>query len=208
MIPLAGTGRGAVLHRHATHQARGAREDLAHEPIGVPLCRRLGARRDLHRCGAGARDRRRPGGTRPDVASGATTGARSRSPRRTTSWEPLGDEHVAPVERVLVVLFDSDLFFANAGVFRREIHQLLTDNPGTRTSSSTPSRWLTSTTPAMIDPRRGAARPHRGSRRGHHRAAERRRARDAATILRPGRARDPVLRQRGRGRRARSTKDG
>lgn len=53
--------------------------------------------------------------------------------RRTTSWEPLGDEHVAPVEGVLVVLFDSALFFANAGVFRREIHELLTDNPGTRT---------------------------------------------------------------------------
>jgi sulfate permease, SulP family len=46
----------------------------------------------------------------------------------TTSWEPLDTKSVEPVDHVLVVLFDEPLYFANAGVFRREIHQLLLEN--------------------------------------------------------------------------------
>jgi MFS superfamily sulfate permease-like transporter len=43
----------------------------------------------------------------------------------TTSWEPLREKGVAPVDHVLTVLFDNELFFANAGVFRRELHVFL-----------------------------------------------------------------------------------
>ncbi len=47
----------------------------------------------------------------------------------TTSWEPLDMKSVVPVDHLLVVLFDEPLYFANAGVFRREIHDLLAKNP-------------------------------------------------------------------------------
>jgi SulP family sulfate permease len=50
----------------------------------------------------------------------------------TTSWEPLGDDDVAMVDHVLVVLFDNDIFFANAGVFRRQVHQMLKTYPATK----------------------------------------------------------------------------
>ncbi len=50
----------------------------------------------------------------------------------TTSWEPLGSPHVSMVDHTLVVIFDNDLFFANAGVFRRDIHQLLEKYPQSR----------------------------------------------------------------------------
>ena len=50
----------------------------------------------------------------------------------TTSWEPIGDEGVSMVDHVLVVLFDNDIFFANAGVFRREVHQILKTYPTTK----------------------------------------------------------------------------
>ena len=50
----------------------------------------------------------------------------------TTSWEPLKDSHVHMVDHTLVALFDNDLFFANAGVFRREMHQLLATYPASR----------------------------------------------------------------------------
>jgi MFS superfamily sulfate permease-like transporter len=50
----------------------------------------------------------------------------------TTSWEPIGDPNVAMVDDVLVVLFDNDIFFANAGVFRREVHQIIKKYPDTR----------------------------------------------------------------------------
>jgi len=50
----------------------------------------------------------------------------------TTSWEPLGDDDVAMVDHVLVILFDNDIFFANAGVFRRQVHQMLTKYPATK----------------------------------------------------------------------------
>ncbi|MDE3223267.1 MAG: SulP family inorganic anion transporter, partial [Acidobacteriota bacterium] len=49
----------------------------------------------------------------------------------TTSWEPLRDVHVRRVPRVLVVLFDQELFFANAGAFRRLLHQAFARHPRT-----------------------------------------------------------------------------
>jgi MFS superfamily sulfate permease-like transporter len=50
----------------------------------------------------------------------------------TTSWEPLSDDGVAIVDHALVVLFDNDLFFANAGIFRRDVHVMLAKYPATR----------------------------------------------------------------------------
>jgi MFS superfamily sulfate permease-like transporter len=50
----------------------------------------------------------------------------------TTSWEPVGDADVQAVDHALVVLFDNDIFFANAGVFRREVHQLMATKPATK----------------------------------------------------------------------------
>jgi SulP family sulfate permease len=49
----------------------------------------------------------------------------------TTSWEPIDSKAVVPVDHLLVVLFDGALYFANAGVFRRQIHELLLKNPQT-----------------------------------------------------------------------------
>ena len=50
----------------------------------------------------------------------------------TTSWEPLGSPDVSMVNHTLVVIFDNDLFFANAGVFRRDVHELLEKYPQSR----------------------------------------------------------------------------
>ena len=50
----------------------------------------------------------------------------------TTSWEPLREKDVTPVNHVLTVLFDNELFFANAGIFRRELHELLAKHPETK----------------------------------------------------------------------------
>ncbi|HEY5267333.1 MAG TPA: SulP family inorganic anion transporter [Acidimicrobiales bacterium] len=50
----------------------------------------------------------------------------------TTSWEPLAEKDVESVDHVLAVLFDNDLFFANAGIFRKEVHQLMGTYPSTR----------------------------------------------------------------------------
>lgn len=47
----------------------------------------------------------------------------------TTSWEPLGRAGVARVSHVVVVYFESDLFFANAGVFRRDVHDVMSRHP-------------------------------------------------------------------------------
>ena len=52
--------------------------------------------------------------------------------RGTTSWEPMGRHDVEHVDRVLAVFFDEALYFANAGVFRRELHELLAKNPSTK----------------------------------------------------------------------------
>ncbi|MHB8379210.1 MAG: SulP family inorganic anion transporter [Acidimicrobiales bacterium] len=50
----------------------------------------------------------------------------------TTSWEPLRARGVAPVDHVLTVLFDNELFFANAGVFRRDLHTFMARYPDTQ----------------------------------------------------------------------------
>jgi MFS superfamily sulfate permease-like transporter len=50
----------------------------------------------------------------------------------TTSWEPLRNAGVAPDDHVLTVLFDNELFFANAGIFRRELHEHLAKYPETK----------------------------------------------------------------------------
>jgi len=50
----------------------------------------------------------------------------------TTSWEPLHEKGVESVDHTLAVLFDNDIFFANAGVFRRELHQLMEKYPDTK----------------------------------------------------------------------------
>jgi len=47
----------------------------------------------------------------------------------TTSWEPLDAKGVEGVNHALVVMFDADLFFANAGVFRRQLHASLARHP-------------------------------------------------------------------------------
>lgn len=52
--------------------------------------------------------------------------------RGTTSWEPYDAHHVDHVDHVLAVMFDEDLFFANAGVFRRELHTAMQNYPQTR----------------------------------------------------------------------------
>ncbi|MFI5036271.1 MAG: SulP family inorganic anion transporter [Acidimicrobiales bacterium] len=50
----------------------------------------------------------------------------------TTSWEPLDQKAVGPVDHVLAVLFDEPLYFANADVFRRQVHSFLQRMPDTR----------------------------------------------------------------------------
>ena len=50
----------------------------------------------------------------------------------TTSWEPYDAKAVERVDHVLALLFDKDLFFANAGVFRRELHDMMRKYPKTR----------------------------------------------------------------------------
>jgi len=52
--------------------------------------------------------------------------------RGTTSWELMGRHDVEHVDHVLTVFFDEALYFANAGVFRRELHELLARNPSTK----------------------------------------------------------------------------
>ncbi len=49
-----------------------------------------------------------------------------------TSWESLGHEGAVPVDRVTVVLFSAPLFFANAALFRDEMHGALKRFPETR----------------------------------------------------------------------------
>jgi sulfate permease, SulP family len=50
----------------------------------------------------------------------------------TTSWEPEEEEGVERVDHILAVLFGEEIFFANAGVFRRDIHDLIVKLPATR----------------------------------------------------------------------------
>jgi sulfate permease, SulP family len=49
----------------------------------------------------------------------------------TTSWEPVSVKGVARRSHILVVLYDEALYFANAGVFRRELHAFLAHHPNT-----------------------------------------------------------------------------
>jgi MFS superfamily sulfate permease-like transporter len=50
----------------------------------------------------------------------------------TTSWEPYDAKAVKRVDHILAIFFDEDLFFANAGVFRRELHEMMRKYPATR----------------------------------------------------------------------------
>ena len=50
----------------------------------------------------------------------------------TTSWEPKEEEGVERVDHILAILFGEEIFFANAGIFRREMHDLLAKLPETR----------------------------------------------------------------------------
>ena len=50
----------------------------------------------------------------------------------TTSWEHIDGHGVANVNHVLAVFFGGALYFANAGVFRRDLHQLMAKSPKTR----------------------------------------------------------------------------
>ncbi len=50
----------------------------------------------------------------------------------TTSWEPLDTKGVHRVDHTLVLFFDETLYFANTGLFRRDLYQRLRALPGTR----------------------------------------------------------------------------
>jgi MFS superfamily sulfate permease-like transporter len=50
----------------------------------------------------------------------------------TTSWEPEEEEGVERVDHILAILFGEEIFFANAGIFRRDIHDHLAKLPETR----------------------------------------------------------------------------
>jgi SulP family sulfate permease len=50
----------------------------------------------------------------------------------TTSWEPEEEEGVERVDHILALLFGEELFFANAGIFRREMHDELAKVPETQ----------------------------------------------------------------------------
>ncbi len=50
----------------------------------------------------------------------------------TTSWEPYDAHAVERVDHILAVLFDKNLFFANAGVFRRQLHEMIAKYPHTK----------------------------------------------------------------------------
>jgi SulP family sulfate permease len=50
----------------------------------------------------------------------------------TTSWEPEEEDGVERVDHILALLFAEELFFANAGIFRREMHEYLAKRPDTR----------------------------------------------------------------------------
>jgi len=50
----------------------------------------------------------------------------------TTSWEPYDAHAVERVDNILAVLFDKNLFFANAGVFRRQLHEMIVKYPHTK----------------------------------------------------------------------------
>ena len=49
-----------------------------------------------------------------------------------TSWEPLGGGDATPVDHVAVMLFSAPLYFANASIFRAEVHSILHQYPAAR----------------------------------------------------------------------------
>ena len=49
----------------------------------------------------------------------------------TTSWESLNAKGVERIEHVVVIFFGGALYFANAGIFRRDLHTLMKNVPGT-----------------------------------------------------------------------------
>jgi MFS superfamily sulfate permease-like transporter len=50
----------------------------------------------------------------------------------TTSWENADEHDVERVDHILAMLFTADIYFANAGVFRRDLHELVAKYPDTR----------------------------------------------------------------------------
>jgi SulP family sulfate permease len=49
----------------------------------------------------------------------------------TTSWEMASDHDVERVDHILAVIFTADIYFANAGVFRRDLHDIMVKRPDT-----------------------------------------------------------------------------
>jgi MFS superfamily sulfate permease-like transporter len=50
----------------------------------------------------------------------------------TTSWESLDAKGVERIDHIVVIFFGGALYFANAGIFRRNLHTLMKNAPGTR----------------------------------------------------------------------------
>ena len=118
----------------------------------------------------------------------------------TTSWEPEEEEGVERVDHILAVFFGEELFFANAGVFRRDDARPPGQSTRARiTSSSTPSRSPRSTS-RDSRARPGRRRPRQGHDLGLLRARQRRRARTDREVGRPRTREDRLLRQQRRRR--------
>jgi SulP family sulfate permease len=49
----------------------------------------------------------------------------------TTSWESLSAKGVERIDHLVVIFFGGALYFANAGIFRRDLHTLMKNVPGT-----------------------------------------------------------------------------
>jgi SulP family sulfate permease len=49
----------------------------------------------------------------------------------TTSWESLNAKGVERIDHLIVIFFGGALYFANAGMFRRDLHTLMKNVPGT-----------------------------------------------------------------------------
>ena len=50
----------------------------------------------------------------------------------TTSWESLDAKGVERIDHIVVIFFGGALYFANAGIFRRNLHTLMKNAPGTK----------------------------------------------------------------------------
>jgi len=132
-IPLAALAGVLVLYRGRLIKIHQLRLIWRSRRLEFSPRHDLNARRHLG--GRRAGTRHRGGASRYWTRPGARPGPRwSVLGRRagTTSWEPLSQKDVESVDHTLVVLFDNDIFFANAGVFRRELHQLMVKYPETK----------------------------------------------------------------------------